>query len=582
MQVVSPPGHFQSFAIWLGATFLALLASVALASEPAATGSDSSSPPRAARADDLPIVIEARELLETIERLGAEYAELKAQSQAVEDSDGKAVAEHQARDRLHEWMRSVKALVANVLEQQEQELDESHFRQESRKLLMGLDRRLPTFIAEVTEETAQLRSDLTNASPESVVGIEERIRGNEELLDETVRFFLSHIEHMDRLELGSTRARASAAKSLGERAGNLSARLEIASQRLEAALEDDGSGAANSVAARSAQEDFDRTAASLMTTCDVLDELGRPTAAHRRVLILATGELTTDVLDTDVLIELFDSAVDASQLWIQQRGPILVGRIARFLAVLGIFWILGQMTRGLTARLATSSSQQMSILAQRIVVTSASRVVMGIGILLALSQIGVNVTALLAGVGIVGFILGFALQETLGNFAAGAMILIYDPFDIGDVIEAAGVMGTVDQMNLVSTTILTFDNQTLIVPNSRIWGNVIRNTTAMDQRRVDLSFPLALDADVEQAEKIFESMCREHPAVLDEPELAIKVQEVTGAGVVVAVRPWVRTEDYWSTFWDLNREAHVRLNEAGIQIAAARYKLEDQDSTGSK
>jgi small conductance mechanosensitive channel len=205
--------------------------------------------------------------------------------------------------------------------------------------------------------------------------------------------------------------------------------------------------------------------------------------------------------------------------------------------------------------------------------------VIGIGFLLALSQIGVDVTALLAGLGIAGFIIGFALQETLGNFAAGAMILIYQPFDVGDVIEAAGVTGTVDQMNLVSTTILTFDNQMLIVPNSRIWGNVIRNATAMGQRRVDLSFPLSLDVDVERAESLFRTMCQEHPAVLAEPEPAIKVQEVTGAGVIFVVRPWVRTEDYWSTYWDLNQRAHVLLSKAGIQIAAARYKLEDQDST---
>ena len=111
-------------------------------------------------------------------------------------------------------------------------------------------------------------------------------------------------------------------------------------------------------------------------------------------------------------------------------------------------------------------------------------------------------------------------------------------------------------------------------PNSRIWGNVIRNATALDRRRVDLSFPLALDVDVEIAEALFDSICRAHPAVLDEPEPAISVQEITGAGVLFVVRPWVRTEDYWPTYWDLNREAHVQLVQAGIQIAAAPVKLD--------
>ena len=136
-------------------------------------------------------------------------------------------------------------------------------------------------------------------------------------------------------------------------------------------------------------------------------------------------------------------------------------------------------------------------------------------------------------------------------------------------------MGTVDRMNLVSTTVLTFDNQMLVVPNSRIWGDVIRNTTALDQRRVDLSFPLELDVDVAQATALFDAMCRAHPAVLSDPEPAIHVQEITGAGVLFVVRPWVLTRDYWSTFWDLTEKAHAQLSEAGIRIAAARYKLED-------
>lgn len=216
----------------------------------------------------------------------------------------------------------------------------------------------------------------------------------------------------------------------------------------------------------------------------------------------------------------------------------------------------------------------MSRLAQRIVVTAASRIVVAVGFFIALSQIGINVTALLAGLGIVGFIIGFALQETLGNFAAGAMILIYHPFDVGDVVEVAGVTGKVDQMNLVATTILTFDNQTLIVPNSRIWGDVIRNATALDKRRVDLSFPLEFDADAERVEAVFDSICRAHPAVLDDPKPQISVQKITGAGVLFVVRPWVRTEDYWPTYWDLNREAHVQLAKAGIQIAAARYNVD--------
>jgi small conductance mechanosensitive channel len=532
----------------------------------------------AARAEDLPIVVEARTLLEDIDRLETEFKDLRTESREAQEADATAIAELQARRRLVEWMRVVEGLVANLVKQQEQDLDASKFLQATRKLLWSVDRRLPPFFDRVSAENADLRGTLVDASPESLIGIEQRIRGNEELLDEGVRFYVSHIEHMDQLELGSTRARASAAEVLERRAGNLAAKLELERLKLDEQEGLEGGGVDGESAVRSTQEDLDRTAASLWTVCDALDELGLPTAQHRKVLIIATGELTTDVLDKEVLAELADSMFESSQIWIEQRGPVLMGRLARFFGVLVIFWILGRITRSVASRLVESSGEQMSQLAKRIVVASAARIVVAIGFFVALSQIGVNITALLAGLGIVGFIIGFALQETLGNFAAGAMILFYQPFDVGDVIEAAGVTGTVDRMNLVSTTILTFDNQSLIIPNNRIWGDVIRNSTAMDRRRVDLSFPLALDVDVEEAEALFDSICRAHPAVLEEPEPAIRVQKITGAGVLFVVRPWVRTADYWSTYWDLNREAHVQLARAGIRIAAARYKLEDQDS----
>jgi small conductance mechanosensitive channel len=572
MRMASVSGLFRFFTFCVVAALVALSVGVAVADTEAA--SDSSSSTRKARANDLPIVIEARELLETIARLEVEFANLKAEIKEAHETDGKAIAELQARRRLVAWMRAVEGLVENVVEQQEQGLDASKIRQATRKILWSVDRRLPTFLDDVSAESADLRETRAEASPESAIGIEQRIQGNEELLDEGVRFYIAHIEHMDQLELGSTKARAGAAQVLERRAGKLAAKLELERHKLDEQRGLEGSGAEAENSIRATQEELDRVAASLWTVCDALDDLELPTAAHRRVLILATGELTADVLDKEVLAELADAALETSRIWIEQRAPVLFGRLARFFGVLAIFWVLGGITRRLVARVVESSGEQLSTLAQRILVVSASRVVIAIGFFLALSQIGVNVTALLAGLGIVGFILGFALQETLGNFAAGAMILLYQPFDVGDVIEAAGVTGTVDRMNLVSTTILTFDNQTLIVPNSRIWGNVIRNSTAMDRRRVDLSFPLALDVNVEEAEALFDSMCRAHPAVLDDPAPAIRVHEITGAGVVFVVRPWVRTADYWSTFWDLNREAQVRLAKAGIQIAAARYKLD--------
>ncbi|MBW2426249.1 MAG: mechanosensitive ion channel family protein [Deltaproteobacteria bacterium] len=190
----------------------------------------------------------------------------------------------------------------------------------------------------------------------------------------------------------------------------------------------------------------------------------------------------------------------------------------------------------------------------------------GLGLIVALSQVGVNVTALLTGLGIAGFIVGFALQDALGNFASGAMILLYRPFDVGDVIEAGGVYGRVDGMSLVSTTILTFDNQTMVVPNSRIWGGVIRNVTAQDIRRVDLEFGFSHQVDVTRAEEILASILRDHPQVLQDPEPIVKVHKLTDITTRIVVRPWVERENYWDVYWDVTREAKIRLEHESIPL----------------
>jgi len=206
---------------------------------------------RVAQAEDSPIVVEARALLEDIDRLEREFKDLRTESREAQEADATAIAELQARRRLVEWMRVVEDLVANLAEQQEQGLDASKFLQATRKLLWSVDRRLPPFFDRMSAENADLRGQLVDASSESAIGIEQRIRGNEELLDEGVRFYISHIEHMDQLELGSTRARAGAAEVLERRAGNLAAKLELVRLKLDEQEGLEGTGVVGESAARS-------------------------------------------------------------------------------------------------------------------------------------------------------------------------------------------------------------------------------------------------------------------------------------------------------------------------------------------
>ena len=132
------------------------------------------------------------------------------------------------------------------------------------------------------------------------------------------------------------------------------------------------------------------------------------------------------------------------------------------------------------------------------IIATISNIVLIIGSLIARSQLGISLGPLLAGLGIAGFVIGFALQDTLANFVSGMMILFYRPFDVGDLIEAGGVLGKVNDMSLVNTTILTIDNQTVIVPNNMIWQNIIKNVTGQTKRRVDLVFGVSCSDDIQK------------------------------------------------------------------------------------
>jgi small conductance mechanosensitive channel len=191
---------------------------------------------------------------------------------------------------------------------------------------------------------------------------------------------------------------------------------------------------------------------------------------------------------------------------------------------------------------------------------------LGLGLMVVLALLGINVTPIFAIVGGLSFILGFALQDTLGNIASGLMIMVLKPFDTGDSIETAGVSGFVDNMTIISTTIRTFDNQIIVVPNSKIWGDVITNVSAADTRRVDLVFGIGYSDNIEEAKRVLAIAVSEHPLCLKEPDAEIFVGELGDSSVNLFCRPWVKTPDYWNVYWDLTGEVKERFDVAGISI----------------
>jgi small conductance mechanosensitive channel len=208
----------------------------------------------------------------------------------------------------------------------------------------------------------------------------------------------------------------------------------------------------------------------------------------------------------------------------------------------------------------------MSTLLRRMIVSSASKLVMVVGLLLALSQIDIDMGPLFAGLGIAGLVIGFALQDTLANFASGMMILFYRPYDVGDMLDVGGILGRVDQMNLVSTSILTLDNQTLVIPNRKIWGDVIKNVTAQGIRRIDMIFGISYSADIPKAERVLGDILEQHEKILKNPESVVRLHNLGNSSVDFAVRPWVAVDDYLDVYWDVTRAVKMRFDEEGISI----------------
>jgi small conductance mechanosensitive channel len=283
-------------------------------------------------------------------------------------------------------------------------------------------------------------------------------------------------------------------------------------------------------------------------------------------MIQQASNLSVNYFSFKAIVSILDNSWKSLKKTFAENAPDLFFRLLLFLAVLFVFRILARITRRAVRAASDRSSVEMSALLKNMLVSTSGGLVMALGLLMALSQIGISLAPMLAGLGVAGFIVGFALQDTLGDFGAGAMILIYRPFDENDFVEVTGASGLVRKMNLVSTTITTFDNQTLVIPNSKIWGDVIKNVTAQTERRVDLVFGIGYDDDIEQAEQILNEIVSSHEKVLEDPEPNIRLHTLGDSSVDFIVRPWVKTDDYWNVYWDITREVKLRFDREGISI----------------
>lgn len=297
----------------------------------------------------------------------------------------------------------------------------------------------------------------------------------------------------------------------------------------------------------------------------VLDELEKK-GGERKEYDTYISSVTT-ILDPTVDVSDYDVVVNLVMGWLKSpEGGIRWGlNILKFVMTILAFWVLSKII-GKMLKKSLKYAKKMSELLRQFAEGFVRRAIFFVGLLVAVTMLEVNIGPLLAVIGAAGFVIGFALQGTLSNFASGLMILAYRPFDVKDVIDAGGVSGTVESLNLVSTNIRTFDNRRVIVPNNAIWGDVITNVTGTPTRRVDLVFGIGYGDDMKKARSILEDILGQHEKVLKEPAPVVRVHELADSSVNLICRPWVRTADYWDVYWDVTITAKERFDSEGISI----------------
>jgi small conductance mechanosensitive channel len=238
---------------------------------------------------------------------------------------------------------------------------------------------------------------------------------------------------------------------------------------------------------------------------------------------------------------------------------IVLALVILVLGRLAVRWITGLLKRVLTKRGTDATLSTF-------VANLAKGILLAVVVIAALGQLGIETTSLVAIVGAAGLAIGLALQGSLSNFAAGVMLIVFRPFKSGDFVEAGGVMGVVEEVQIFTTSLRSPDNKHIIVPNAKIIGDSIVNYSTKDIRRIDLVFGIGYQDDIRKAKDVLHDIIGAEGRVLADPAPTVGVLELGDSSVNFAVRPWVKTADYWDVYFALTEEVKLRFDAEGISI----------------
>lgn len=255
-----------------------------------------------------------------------------------------------------------------------------------------------------------------------------------------------------------------------------------------------------------------------------------------------------------------DINVDSIQGWISLYAINIIGAILIF--IVGKW--LSRRIANLLAKIMEKNNVDPTLVNFLTNLTYYTLVVLVV--IAAAGKLGINTTSFLTIIGAAGLAVGLALKDSLSNFAAGVMLVMFRPFTIGDVVSTAGITAKVEKITIFNTLFCTPDNQLVIVPNNKIISDIITNINAKDTRRVDLVVGISYSDDMEQTKEILERLAQEDERVLKDPATTIAVAELADSSVNLVFRPWVKTADYWDVKFALTERIKNALDEAGISI----------------
>jgi len=513
---------------------------------------------------------------QTDETLDKALADIERQRKKINEIQARIEESQGAKQQILEaWLDKARI---NLLEQGvafaekveaktgDEDINKEGYRREAEKIVNEQNRLANTVVNSIQKKLKQPEPDSSAAEK---AGVFSKTFVQLESIQHVVEIQIKNLELAENFKLEVAEHKQSLKKSLSDRAMGISILLDsmiddIASFTASAEVLPDDEQITTSLDVT--KQLAKKLAESLDSQLDIMNSLGMETVAYRELVLRATGEITTDVLGRGVATRLF--AAWGKKLWngVVDNGPDIFFKLFIFIIILYASKKLSKLAHRIVEKSLNKSNVNLSELLRRMILSITRNSIIVIGLLVALSQVGIRIGPLFAGLGIVGFVVGFALQDSLSNFASGLMILLYRPYDVGSLIEAGGVFGTVSKMSLVNTTVMTFDNQTIVMPNNKIWGDVIKNVTAQKTRRVDMVFGISYTDDIPKAETIFKEILDSHGKVLKDPEPIVRLHELADSSVNFIVRPWVATGDYWDVYWDITRTVKLRFDSEGISI----------------